>query len=122
MFQIGRDVLVIGDGASGVEIVRQLSRAGANVTLSRHERPDESENLRKRREKLYECKLKDDVRRVTAYGVEFEDGSNENFNAIIYATDVILKNVFEFCFLFLNFSQAMNINIHFWIKILEFEL
>ncbi|XP_031628582.1 senecionine N-oxygenase-like [Contarinia nasturtii] len=82
----GRNVLVVGAGASGVEIVRQLSRAGSNVTLSRHERPDESENLRKRREQLYECTLKDDVKRVTAYGVDFEDGTSEKYAAIIYAT------------------------------------
>lgn len=84
----GENVLVIGTGPSGVDLVIHLSNVAKRVTISRNKPPKETREARQRRESALPPKtiLKDNVRRLTADGAEFIDGTIEKFTTIIYAT------------------------------------
>lgn len=75
-FQIGEKVLVIGLGASGMDIVRQLCTTVSLLVSSQTKNKD-----------LYKIKgFKGQVLRFTGNGAEFDDGSIFNFTSVIYAT------------------------------------
>lgn len=81
-------VLVIGAGPSGVDIVAHLSKTASQVTFSQRKIPNETKEERDKRVSLLprNTTLQDDVKRFTAAGAEFIDGSHQTFDVVIYAT------------------------------------
>lgn len=79
---------MIGGGSSGIDIVSHLGKTASQVTFSTHKMPHETKEEREKRESQMpsNTKLQDDVKRFTATGVEFIDGSHQTFDVIIYAT------------------------------------
>ncbi|XP_031619237.1 senecionine N-oxygenase-like [Contarinia nasturtii] len=80
----GADVLVIGNGASGNDIVLQLSKTANRVTWSRHKLNKPTEDERKEYGK--NVTFQNNVKFLTTNGAEFLDGMQQNFTVIIYAT------------------------------------
>ncbi|XP_031618998.1 senecionine N-oxygenase-like [Contarinia nasturtii] len=87
----GADVLVIGSGSSGSDIIFQLSKTANRVTWSKRTYTDETEEERK----VYgeTVTFKNNVKLLTSSGAEFLDGTHQNFTVIIYATGY--KNSFS---------------------------
>lgn len=83
-----KDVLVIGGGSSGIDIVAHLGKTANKVTFSQHKIPHETKEEREKREGQMpsNCKSQEDVKRLTSTGAEFIDGSHQSFDVIIYAT------------------------------------
>lgn len=81
----GEDVLLIGMGASGLDLMLQLQNTANRITLSRKKPLNTAEN---EPQTVLPPKtiLKDTVKRFTSDGVEFIDGSRQSFTTIIYAT------------------------------------
>lgn len=92
----GENVLVIGAGFSGIDLVQQMSKTANRITFSQHKVPNETAEARAKRESLMpsNTKLQDNVKRFTATGAEFIDGTHETFNAVIYATGYNFKYTF----------------------------
>lgn len=84
----GEHVLVIGGSASGLDLVVQLSNVAKSVTLSQNKHPhDTKETLEKRKKSLPPKTIsKFNVKRFTADGAEFTDGTTQKFDAVIFAT------------------------------------
>ncbi|XP_031628583.1 senecionine N-oxygenase-like [Contarinia nasturtii] len=105
----GECVLVIGSGPSGKDIVDQLLEAGTVNRLTHSyqmpiskEPPKENKFMGKARALCASCfigkkknlqstqesafTVKGEVKRFTKYGVEFQDGSLQNYTVVIYAT------------------------------------
>lgn len=84
----GEKVLVIGAGSSGQDIVFHLSNIAKSVTLSVRKKQNETAYEFQQRQRLLPSKtsLKYNVKRFTADGAEFIDGTQEKFTTIIYAT------------------------------------
>ncbi|XP_031629911.1 senecionine N-oxygenase-like isoform X1 [Contarinia nasturtii] len=78
------NVLVIGSGNSGMDIVLQLSKTANRVTWSRRKPKEPTEEERR----VYgdTVTFKNDVERLISNGVEFMDGTHQNFTVIICAT------------------------------------
>ncbi|XP_031628462.1 senecionine N-oxygenase-like isoform X1 [Contarinia nasturtii] len=86
----GEKVLVIGGGPSGYDIYIQAYQFAKQVTYS-FRMPTTAvssmeENMETVMDLLNDYPLKGNVKRFTANGAEFEDGSRRNFTVIIYAT------------------------------------
>lgn len=123
--RIGKNILVIGAGTSGIDIIHQLPKmASTRVTLSRRESPYDSTELRKILEEFFGCKLKGDVERFTSDDVEFKDGSRQSFEIVIFATGKLCHILFNaFCLILSFFGfKAINFRIHFWTKVLTLML
>lgn len=89
LFQkLGKSVLVIGGGPSGIDLVSHLSKTASRITFSQHKRSDESkESFEKRQLLLPEnVTLQENVKRFTSTGVEFIDGSHQTFEVVFFAT------------------------------------
>lgn len=80
----GQRVLVIGNGTSGMDMVQLLAHSSERTAFS----------VRKQSEAAFEelrghlpanCSLRSVVRRFTATGAEFVDGTYETFTAVIWA-------------------------------------
>lgn len=86
--EIDQNVLVIGTGPSGVDLVIHLSNVANRVTISRKKPKHETkEEYEKRLNSLPpKTTLKDNVKRLTTDGAEFIDGTQEKYDTIIYAT------------------------------------
>lgn len=84
----GEHVLVIGASASGIDLVIHLSKVAKSVTLSQNKQPNQSKEAREKRKNSLPPKtvLKDNVKRFTADGAEFIDGTKEAFTVVIFAT------------------------------------
>lgn len=82
-------MLVIGAGPSGVDIVDHLSKTAHRITLSQHKIRNNSEEAHKLL--LKNVEIQNDVKQFTANGVEFADGSQQSFDAVIYATGIELS-------------------------------
>lgn len=84
----GEHVLVIGSSASGLDLVIHLSKVAKSVTLSQNKQPNQSKEAREKRKNSLPPKtvLKDNVKRFTADGAEFIDGTKEAFTVVIFAT------------------------------------
>ncbi|XP_055297698.1 senecionine N-oxygenase-like [Sitodiplosis mosellana] len=82
------NVLVIGAGPSGMDIVFQLSKVATRITFSQFKRPNETKEEREKRQSLMPPKttLQDNVERFTPTGAEFIDGTHETFSLVIFAT------------------------------------
>lgn len=96
MNQIGANVLVIGSGPSGMDIVLQLSKMANRVTWSRKQADKPGE--RERKEYGNNVSLKTTVRLLTTNGAEFMDGTHETFTAVIYATGELIKIIVHISF------------------------
>lgn len=84
----GENVLVIGAGPSGMDLVSHLSKTANRITFSQHKHPHETKEAREKRERLLPPKttLQDNVKRFTATGAEFIDGTHQTFTVVFYAT------------------------------------
>lgn len=84
----GEHVLVIGASASGLDLVIHLSKVAKSVTLSQNKQPNQSKEAREKRIKSLPPKtiFKDNVKRFTAEGAEFIDGTKQAFTVVIFAT------------------------------------
>lgn len=123
--QIDENVLVIGGSVSGLDLVISLSNVVKSLTLSVKKRPNDTEELRKKRQQTLPAKtiLKYNVQRFTADGAEFIDGTRQTFTAVIFATGKyqihrpkFINGVFSFSLSLSkqSFNQATNIRIHFY--------
>lgn len=86
--QIGEDILIIGHGNSGVDLVALLSNVASRVTSSQHRRVNETKEEHDKRRSLLppHTILKENVKRFTPTGAEFIDGTHQAFSLIIFAT------------------------------------
>lgn len=84
----GQDVLVIGSGPSGLDVVMMLSTVAKSVSLSQRRSLVNvtKDELEKQKNRLPNVIFRDSVKRFTANGVEFSDGTHQTFSMIIYAT------------------------------------
>lgn len=73
---------MIGGGPSGKDILYEVARSANRVTFSHHR--DLSKN-----NFGANVTQKGDVRKFTENGVEFADGSTENFSAVLFCTGLI---------------------------------
>lgn len=81
------NVLVIGAGPSGIDLVMMLTNVAKHVSLSRKHSSNATENeSEKQKNALPNVILKGRVKRFTPNGAEFTDGTYQNFSSIIYAT------------------------------------
>lgn len=99
-------VLVIGNGASGVDVLRLLSKTSERVTFSVKKQSDKSFEML--RSKLPEkCSLQNVVKRFTETGAEFVDGSHETFTTVIWATG------YDFSYPFLSADCGVHVDDRF---------
>lgn len=91
----GETVLVIGGGASGIDVAYFLSNVAAKTTISYHD------PTRAIPDGVYK---KSDVTKFTENGVIFDDGTEEEFSVIIFATG-------NFRFPFQSISETQSILI-----------
>lgn len=84
----GQDVLVIGSGPSGLDVVMMLSAVAKSVSISRKRSLENvtKDELDQQKNRLPNVIFRDSVKRFTANGVEFTDGTHQTFSTIIYAT------------------------------------
>lgn len=84
----GQDVLVIGSGPSGLDVVMMLSNVAKSVSLSQRKSLVNitKDELDKQKARLPKVISRDSVKRFTVNGVEFTDGTHQMFSTIIYAT------------------------------------
>lgn len=85
----GEDVLLIGMGASGLDLMLQLQNVANRITISRKKPLNTTEDVPlEHQEKTLSpnTTLKDTVKCFTSDGVEFIDGSRQSFTTIIYTT------------------------------------
>lgn len=92
----GQNVLVIGTGPSGVDLVIHLSNVAKRVTISRNKPKHETKEQYEKRQNSLPPKtiLKDNVKHFTTDGAEFIDGSRDTYDTIIYATGEYFVAVF----------------------------
>lgn len=109
LHSVDQSVLVVGGGSSGIDIVAHLGKTASDVTFSQHKVPDESKEEREKRESIIPSNttLQDDVKRFTATGVEFIDGSHKAFDVVIFATGEYF-NFFVVFFRNEKFSQLFS--------------
>ncbi|XP_037041724.1 senecionine N-oxygenase-like isoform X2 [Bradysia coprophila] len=103
------DVLIIGAGTSGCDLVIHLSRIAKTVTLSRRHKPKETEEMKSKfQNSLPEgIIVRDVVKRFTDEGAEFIDGTQMNFSTIIYATG------YKYSFPFLSVDSGIHVDDNF---------
>lgn len=79
---------MIGAEASGIDIAIQLSRVANRVTLSQNKYSHVKEEVHRKHPNSFPPKitLKHNVKRFTADGAEFIDGTKQTFSLVIYAT------------------------------------
>lgn len=78
-FALDENVLVIGGGPSGKDILYEIARSANRVTFSHHR--DLSKN-----NFGTNVTQKGDVRKFTENGVEFADGSTDIFTSVLFCT------------------------------------
>lgn len=80
-----------------MDLVDHLSKIVNRLTFSQHKVSNESKEAREKWESLLPrgTKLQEDVKRFTSTGVEFIDGSHQTFDAIIFATGIIILITFS---------------------------
>lgn len=98
--QTGQNVLIIGTGPSGVDLVIHLSNIAKRITISRNKPKHETKEQYEKRQNSLPSKsiLKDNVKHFTSNGAEFIDGTRDTFDTIIYATgklQFILTSIFH---------------------------
>lgn len=93
----GENVLVIGAGASGMDLVAHLSKTANHITFSQHKRINETKEARDKRQSLLppNALLQDNVKTFTSTGAEFIDGTHETFSVVLFATGNSYRNKFK---------------------------
>lgn len=88
-------MLVVGSGFSGTDLVNLLSNETKSVTLSKRNWLNETKEAQAKYESSLPKKtsVKDIVKRLTAEGAEFIDGSQESFSTIIFATGNLFREL-----------------------------
>lgn len=81
-FALGENVLLIGAGPSGKDILYEIARSAKRVTISHHR--DLSKN-----HFGANVTQKGDVRKFTENGVEFVDGSTDTFTSVLFCTGTV---------------------------------
>lgn len=89
-------VLVIGAGPSGVDLANEISKVAMRVTLSHHLKEPPKTKF------LPNVDQKPDVTRLTSVGVEFTDGTSQNYSIIFYCTG------YKYSFPFLSVDCGIN--------------
>lgn len=81
-------MLIIGAGTSGTDLLIHLIKVAGSVTLSRKKKLNETDEMCQKYLSALPPKtiLKGVVKRFTADGAEFLDGTRQSFTTIIYAT------------------------------------
>lgn len=84
----GDKVLVIGGGPSGLDLMAHISKTAERLTWSQNKRPQETKEAFEKRKDLLPPKvtLQENVKRFTATGAEFLDGTHETFTVVFFAT------------------------------------
>lgn len=79
---------MIGASSSGLDLANHLSTVAKSVTLSQNKPPHQTKEAREKRKKSLPAGtiLKDNVKRFTADGAEFIDGTTVPFTVVIFAT------------------------------------
>lgn len=74
-----------------MDLVAHLSRTAERVTFSQHKRPNETKEEREKRQSIlpHKATLQDNVKRFTATGAEFIDGTHQTFTVVFYATGIM---------------------------------
>lgn len=84
---VGEKILVIGNGPSGVDLVKLLSKTVNRITWSQRSKftqlPGDDENYQK-------ITYKGAVKRFTETGADFVDNTHQTFSVIFYATGIKL--------------------------------
>lgn len=122
---VGENVLIIGDGPSGQDLIIHLSSVAKSITLSRKNWLNATKEAQEKYHKKFPPTLfvKDIVKRLTAGGVEFIDGTRDIFSAVIFATGRMHLNIFimaKFKSFLYGIFQVINFRIHFWVLNLKF--
>lgn len=94
--RIGEDVLIIGMGASGLDLMLQLRNVAKFVAISRKSTPYLAKDTSLKQQQTIlppKTSLKDGVERFTMDGAEFVDGSRQSFTTIIYATGAFKNEI-----------------------------
>lgn len=71
---------MIGSGSSGIDLVALLSETANRITWSRRSNLDHFPYMN--------VTYKGEVKRFTKTGAEFDDGTQETFSVIFYATGI----------------------------------
>lgn len=80
----GQRVLIIGNGASGIDMVQLLAHTSQHTTFSVKKQSHEA--FEKLRDSMpANCTLQDVVKRFTPTGAEFIDGVHDTFDTVIWA-------------------------------------
>lgn len=111
----GEDVLLIGMGASGLDLMLQLQDVANRVTISGKKPAHlaDDEPLEQQQIDLPpKTILKSSVKRFTNDGVEFMDGSWQSFTTIIYATGEHSVLLTSFDFGLKNYFHCLSGNIY----------
>lgn len=93
--KIDEEILIIGVGPSGRDLVFLLSDVVKSVTLSKRNWLNDTDEGRETYQNRFPKKLviKDVVKRFTSKGAEFIDGSQKSFSVIIFATGKLSSKV-----------------------------
>lgn len=81
---LDKEVLIIGAGPSGIDMVFAIAKTAKHITFSHHQHNtlyNYPENV----------ELKGRVQRITKTGAEFDDGTHHSFTNILYCTGTIYK-------------------------------
>lgn len=99
--------MVIGASSSGLDLVNHLSNVAKSVTLSQNKPPHQTKEAREKRKKSLPpgTILKDNVKRFTAEGAEFIDGTTQPFTVVIFATGKF--EAFFMCFVLFELMMTM---------------
>lgn len=86
--KIGEKILVIGGASSGTDLAYYLSNVASRLTLAVRKKPNEPKEEREMRRNLLPkgVTLQESVKRLTANGAEFADGTRQNFTVVFFAT------------------------------------
>ncbi|XP_031630089.1 senecionine N-oxygenase-like [Contarinia nasturtii] len=79
----GADVLVVGGGPSGRDLILQLSKVANRITWSRRTYSETGEMRKKYGDNVT---FKKNLKRFTSNGADFMDDTHQNFTAVIYGT------------------------------------
>ncbi|XP_055387388.1 senecionine N-oxygenase-like [Condylostylus longicornis] len=97
----GETVLVIGAGPSGMDLANEISLLAKKVVVSHH-LPEQPKS--KFRNNVIQ---KPDVLRMTENGVDFIDGTHDDFSIIFYCTG------YKYCFPFLSMDCGVRVEDNF---------
>lgn len=89
-----KNVLIIGGGTSGRDLVYRFEKVASHVVFSVHKSGDDPEAERALLQSFYKSNVtvKHDVKHFTATGATFFDGSHQEFDIVLFTTGLNIKN------------------------------